>query len=173
MQLSELLEENSTKTISQRTKIAEDNIEFLLNNDFGAIKKVKAMGFISILEREYNIDLSKLKEDALAYYEQYGGNESVTIGLPIMEEKKERSKWLWLIVLPLLGYASWFFFTQYDQSQIKALLPFNEAKTVETAIPKDTVVNNEELSITNVLTAEKNETNSSQKDNQINSSEND
>ena len=173
MQLNDLLEENSTKMISQRTKIAEDNIEYLLNSDFGAIKKVKAMGFISILEREYNIDLSKLKEDALAYYEQYGENESVTIGLPIMEEKQGRSKWLWLIILILLGYASWFFFTQYDQSQIKALLPFNEAKTVETTVPKNTIDNSEELSIQNVLAADENGTDASQNENEINSSEND
>ena len=172
MQLSDLLEENTARTISERTKISEDNIEYLLNNEFGAIKKVKTLGFISIIEREYNIDLSKLKEDALAYYEKHEVEESVTIGLPIMEEKKGKPKWLWLIVPILLGYASWFFLKNYDQSQLKALLPFNEAKNIGIVTPKNTVVNNEELSIKNVLAAEENETDSSGKDNEINSSEN-
>jgi hypothetical protein len=157
MQLNELLEENSTKTISQRTNIAEENIERLLDNDFGAIKRVKTLGFISILEREYKIDLSKLREDALAYYDQKGEDESVTLGLPIVEEKKGRSKWLWLIVLILLGYASWFFFTQFDQSQLKSLLPFNEAKSVESTLPGDTVETNEELSIKEVIITDENE----------------
>jgi hypothetical protein len=157
MQLNELLEENSTKTISQRTNIAEENIERLLDNDFGAIKRVKTLGFISILEREYKIDLSKLREDALAYYDQKGEDESVTLGLPIVEEKKGRSKWLWLIVLILLGYASWFFFTQFDQSQLKSLLPFNEAKSVERTLPGDTVETNEELSIKEVIITDGNE----------------
>jgi hypothetical protein len=157
MQLNELLEENSTKTISQRTNIAEENIERLLDNDFGAIKRVKTLGFISILEREYKIDLSKLREDALAYYDQKGEDESVTLGLPIVEEKKGRSKWLWLIVLILLGYASWFFFTQFDQSQLKSLLPFNEAKSVESTLPGDTVETNEELSIKEVIITDGNE----------------
>jgi len=172
MQLSELLEENTVQTISERTKIAEDNIEYLLNNDFGAIKKVKTLGFISILEREYSIDLSKLKEDAQAYYEKHEVEESVTIGLPIMEEKKGKPKWLWLIVPLLLGYASWFFLKNYDQAQLKALLPFNEAKSIGIATLKNTAMDNEELSIKNVLAEEENETGSSLKDNEVNGSEN-
>ena len=172
MQLNELLEENSTKTISERTNIAEENIERLMNNDFGAIKRVKTLGFISILEREYKIDLSKLKEEALAYYEQKAEDESVTLGLPIVEERRGRSKWLWLIVPILLGYASWFFFTQFDQSQLKSLLPFNEAKNVENMMPADMVESNEELSIKQVITAEENESGTEKNDNEINSSEN-
>jgi len=157
MQLNELLEENSTKTISQRTNIAEENIERLLKSDFGAIKKVKALGFISILEREYKIDLSKLREDALAYYDQIGEDESVTLGLPIVDEKRGSSKLLWLIVLILLGYASWFFFTQFDQSQLKSLLPFNEAKSVESILLGDSADEKEELSIKQVIISDKNE----------------
>jgi len=154
MQLNELLEENSTQTISQRTNIAEENIERLINNDFGAIKRVKTLGFISILEREYKIDLSKLREAALAYYDQHSENESVTLGLPIVQERKGRSKWLWLVVVLLLGYASWFFFTQFDQSQLKNLLPFNEVKSVENEILPDNAGSNEELSIKQVITEE-------------------
>ncbi|OQX50137.1 MAG: hypothetical protein B5M46_01550 [Epsilonproteobacteria bacterium 4484_20] len=170
MQLNELLEEYSTKTISERTNIAEENIDYLMNNDFGAIKRVKTMGFISILEREYKIDLSKLREDAAAYYDQKGDDESVTIGLPIVEEKKGRSKWLWIIVPVLLGYASWYFFTQFDQSQLKSLLPFNESKYIESTIPDDVTNINEELSIQHVITADENDTQT--RNNDTNSSEN-
>jgi len=173
MQLNELLEENSTKTISQRTNIAEENIEHLVNNDFAAIKRVKTLGFISILEREYKIDLSKLREDALAYYAQKGEDESVTLGLPIVEEKKGRSKWLWLVVLILLGYASWFFFTQFDQSQLKSLLPFNEAKNIDSTIPVDMMGSNEELSIKQVISGEENESEMQKNNNEIKSSKND
>jgi len=158
MQLSELIEESSIKTICQRTNISEINIEYLLNNDFGAIQKVKTLGFISIIEREYGTELKKLKEDALAYYAQHTSNESVTIALPIMEEKKGSSKWLWLLVLFLLGYASWYFVTRYDQSQLKALLPFNEIKIADKLNIKEPIGNNEELSIKHVITADENGT---------------
>jgi len=130
MQLNELLEESSIEKISEKTNIAEENIEYLMNSDFGAIKRVKTLGFISILEREYKVDLSMLRKEALAYYEQHGSNERVTLGLPIMEERHHSgsSKWLWFVVLFLVGYASWFFFTQFDQSQLKNMLPFNESR---------------------------------------------
>ncbi len=161
MQLNELLEENSVATISQKTKISEENIEHLLKNDFVALKKVNALGFISILEREYGIDLDKLREDAIAHYAQTEEVESVTLGLPIMEEKRMGSKWwLWPVILILLGYVSWYFFTQFDQSQLKSLLPFNEAKTVESAVPETENTEDEALNIKQVIPAPQDENNS-------------
>jgi len=60
MQLNEILEENTIKGISQKTKISENNLENLLAANFAALKKIKTLGFISILEREYKADLSVL-----------------------------------------------------------------------------------------------------------------
>ena len=68
MQLNEILEENTIKSISQKTKISEENLENLLAANFDALKKIKALGFISILEREYNTDLSALKANQNCFY---------------------------------------------------------------------------------------------------------
>ncbi len=130
MQLNEILEENSTKAISKKTNISESNIELLLAKEFDRLKRVKTFGFISILEREYKVDLSALKQEAEEYYAQYHQKESVTLGLPMQEEKKGKSKLFLLIVLGLLGYASWYFFTQFDQKQLMGMLPFSEEKIV-------------------------------------------
>lgn len=150
MQLNEILEENSVKAISKKTNIAEDNIELLLAGDFDKLKKVKTLGFISILEREYKADLAPLKEQALSHYAQYNDTQSITLGVPVMEEKKGRSKVFQLFILILLGYASWYFFTQFDKKQLSDLLPFGEAKTSQDIIPKE-ANNNAELSIENVI----------------------
>jgi cytoskeletal protein RodZ len=159
MQLNEILEENSVQAISTKTNIAEDNIEALLAGDFDKLQKVKAMGFISIIEREYKADLSALKEQAFAHYAQYDDEQSITLGLPIMEEKKGRSKLFILFVLLLLGYASWYLFTQFDKKQLTDLLPFMEEKTDEIIIPQE-VNNNAELSIENVTVPIQDENNS-------------
>ncbi|RRS30551.1 MAG: hypothetical protein P794_06245 [Epsilonproteobacteria bacterium (ex Lamellibrachia satsuma)] len=152
MQLNEILEENSIKAIAKKTNISEDNLEALFAGDFDKLKKVKTLGFISIIEREYKADLSALKEQALSHYTQYGGNEeeSVTIGLPVMEEKKGRSKLFLLFILLLLGYASWYFFTQFDKKQLSELLPFSEDKISQYLIPKE-INNSTELSIESVI----------------------
>jgi len=151
MQLNEILEENSVKAISKRTNISEENLEALLAGDFDALKKVKTLGFISIIEREYQADLSALKEQALSHYTQNSDEEeSVTLGLPIMEEKKGKSKLFLLFVLMLLGYASWYFFTQFDKKQFNELLPFSEEKISQVLMPKE-VNDSTELSIESVI----------------------
>jgi len=158
MQLNDVLEENSVKAISKKTNISEDNIEALISEDFEYLAKAKALGFISILERDFDVDLTKLKEKALEYYGAHSSEEqSITIGLPVMEEKKGRSKWFLVLMLGLLAYASWYFVTQFDKKTLSTLLPFSEDK-VETVEPakmkeKQSEINKDEaLSISNALT---------------------
>jgi len=129
MQLHEILEENSTQAISKKTMISEENIELLFAEDFSLFSKAKAMGFISILERDYNADLSQLKKAALSYYDSRTDlEESINIALPQVDEKKERSKLFPLLILGLLAYASWYFFTQFDKKTLGTLLPFGDDK---------------------------------------------
>ena len=124
MQLNEILEENTIKSISQKTKISEDNLENLLARNFEVLMKTKTLGFISILEREYKADLTALREEALEYYASHKVDHSVTVALPMEEDKKGRSKFFLLFVLVLLGYASWYFFTQFDKQHLSTLIPF-------------------------------------------------
>lgn len=131
MQLNDILEENSVKVISQKTKISEENLENLLAKRFENLKKAKTMGFISIIEREYNADLSAIREEAQAYYADAAEDRSVTLGMPIAEEKKGTSKIFLLIVLALLGYATWYFLAQFDKKHLSKLIPFVNEATIE------------------------------------------
>ena len=137
MQLNDILEENSVKAISQKTKISEENLENLLAKRFENLKKVKTMGFISIIEREYNADLSAIREEAQAYYADAAEDRSVTLGMPIVEEKKGTSKIFLLIVLGLLGYATWYFLTQFDKKHLSELIPFVDEATIESFMGED------------------------------------
>lgn len=131
MQLSEILEENSIKSISQKTKISEENLENLLAKNFDLLMKTKALGFISILEREYNAELDTLRDEALEYYASHDDDHSFSVAVPIKEEKKGRSKLFLVVVLGLLGYASWYFFTQFDKKHLSGLIPFQSEQTIE------------------------------------------
>ncbi len=136
MQLNEILEENTVNAISTKTNIAESNIDALVAADFEKITRVKAMGFISILEREYNADLSALREQALEYYNAHNKDEKVTLGMPMSEEKKGRSKWFMMLVLLLIVYAIWYAFDNLDKEKLNAMLPFSEDKLSEMIIPE-------------------------------------
>jgi len=136
MQLSEILEENSIKSISKKTNISEQNLEYLLASNFAVLKKVKTLGFISIIEREYKADLTAMKEEALEYYAEGSEDNHITIGMPVVEEKKGTSKLFILIILGILGYASWYFFTQFDKKHLSELIPFMDEQTIEKFVGK-------------------------------------
>jgi len=149
MQLNEILEENSIKAISKKTNISEENLEVLFRGEFDVLKKVKTMGFISIIEREYDADLKALREEALVYYSENSDDDGIVLDAPLVEKKKGNSGFLRFMVLILLGIASWYFITQFDQEKLRGLLPFNEEKITTTI--KDEVDNDPELSIANAI----------------------
>jgi len=127
MHLSEILEKYAIEDISKKTNISDYSLEKLFAGEFCYLKKVQCMGFISIVEREYKADLSSLKDSANQFYAQNYEDCSVTMGMPIDEPVKERSKVpMVLLVLLLLGGASWYFITKFDKEKFKDMLPFNE-----------------------------------------------
>ncbi len=56
--------------IHDKTHITRQQIQALLHESFDDISKVHFFGFISILEREYDIDLSSFKEEGKKHYSQ-------------------------------------------------------------------------------------------------------
>ena len=70
MQLNEIIEENTLVSIGNRTRLSYENLEQLFKRDFSGFRKVQALGFISILEREYRADLSQLRAECLAYFDE-------------------------------------------------------------------------------------------------------
>ncbi|WP_309500019.1 hypothetical protein [Sulfurovum sp.] len=155
MQLNEILEENSIKAMSQKTKISEENLQKILNANFDSLRKIRTLGFISIVEREYKTDLGKLREEALEYYRQHEENSGFSPALAIAEERKKKSIWFILIILAILGYASWYFFTQFDKKHLNQIIPFINGQQIErVSIPN---VENEqenaaaELNIENIM----------------------
>ncbi|HIP28737.1 MAG TPA: hypothetical protein EYG82_06125 [Sulfurovum sp.] len=131
MQLNDILEESNVKKISQKTNISKENIEILMDDDFASLTKAKALGFISILERDYRVDLKMLRDKALAYYAKHGNDEErMVFTLPMSGEKADTEKGTSLftvfVVLGLLAYASWYFMSKYDEKTLRTFLPFNE-----------------------------------------------
>ncbi len=155
MQLNEILEENSIKGISQKTKISEENLQNLLNANFHTLKKIKTLGFISIVEREYKADLNALREEALEYYRQHEEDNSFSIAPPVMEDKKTKSKLFIFSVLALLVFVSWYFFIQFDKKHLSQFIPFMDEQLIENVPTANTEKKPEsvaaDLSIANIV----------------------
>ena len=112
MQLNEIVEENTLPTISRRTRISVENLDAVLHRDWSRLKKVQALGFISILEREYQVDLSDLKADCRAYFAEVGSPEEAESLVVTPMEEKHSGNYLRIAVLILLliaVYGGWRF----------------------------------------------------------------
>jgi hypothetical protein len=70
MQLNEIIENNTLEQISRRTRLTQENLEKLFANNFKGFTKVQALGFISILEREYRVELDSLRDKCLEYFSE-------------------------------------------------------------------------------------------------------
>jgi len=123
MQLSDLMEKKSIKEINQKTNIAEENIQKLIEGDFEGLKRVQVLGFISILERTYALDLSEFRTEVLEYFVHDKQEDDSLFELTFLENKRKKSKLIPLLMLvAIIGYASWYFFTQYDRSYLNEYL---------------------------------------------------
>ncbi len=69
----DLLREIGAQKIYEDTHISLHHVQSVIHESFDGLTKVQFLGFISILEREYNLELSALKAKGLSYFE----NESV------------------------------------------------------------------------------------------------
>ncbi|MGM0622688.1 MAG: hypothetical protein ACQESH_01575 [Campylobacterota bacterium] len=62
MTIQELIDRYGLQEINERTKISNDNILNLLNEDYDSVSKANALGFLKIVEREFEVDLGGQKE---------------------------------------------------------------------------------------------------------------
>ena len=60
--------------IHETTHISRLHVEAILQEDFKKMAKIQALGFISILEREYGLNLEYLNNIALKYFEELDGD---------------------------------------------------------------------------------------------------
>ena len=63
MNADKFFEKYSIEEISKRTKISPISLRFIRNKEFEKIPRAKFFGFIKIIENEFKVDLSDLKEE--------------------------------------------------------------------------------------------------------------
>jgi len=62
----EQLKTYNIATIHDKTQISVESISELLAHDFSKFKKTRFLGFVSIVEREFHVDLGDYKEEYLS-----------------------------------------------------------------------------------------------------------
>lgn len=81
----ERLKEYDIEEIYHKTYIARKYIKALLEKDFSKFDRLKALGFVKIIEREFNLDLSDLKKDI----DEYFAKKSISSKPDVIEKSEE------------------------------------------------------------------------------------
>jgi len=99
----DFLRELGAQKIYEDTHISLKHAQSVIHESFEGLTKVQFLGFISILEREYNQDLSMLKEKGLAYFAQDSASD-IDHKSVFVEAKKAKSPTPTYILIALLVF---------------------------------------------------------------------
>lgn len=96
-----------TEKIHERTHISRDKVELVLSKSYGEIGRVQFMGFMSILEREYGIDLYTIRDEYSAYYRDHAVDAISKSSIILQSSSNSKPKWIMagvvLIVALMIG----------------------------------------------------------------------
>jgi hypothetical protein len=118
------LREIGAQKIYEQTHIPLQQLEALFGNRFEGMTKVQCMGFLSILEREYSVDLEDLREKALLYFQEKreAQEREYVQNIYVKPEKKRKKRNLFIIifvVLFLLFIVLWQLFSSLNSQEPK------------------------------------------------------
>lgn len=121
------LREVGAQKIYEKTHIPVEHVQAILHESYDGLNKVQFIGFISILEREYGLDLKSVKLQGITHFdgEQVTEEESIFI-----QPKPKRNKKLLLIIIAAIVFFL-FFFVFYDDSQKTVKPTMNENEVIQ------------------------------------------
>lgn len=93
--------------VHEQTHISRDKLELVMGKAYGEIGRVQFMGYISILEREYGIDLNGIKEEYKAFYNDNADMLAPKPSVILQATSNSKPKWvvagIGLIALLIVG----------------------------------------------------------------------
>jgi archaellum component FlaF (FlaF/FlaG flagellin family) len=146
------LKDIGAQKIYEDTHIPVELIQAILHESFDGLTKIHFVGFVSILQREYNIDLSELKNAGVTYYDERNPVEVTTEDGIFIAPKKQRNFTLLYILLAMVIFLVALYYTvEYANENMQ-----------NQNIVDNTTINNAKKNINPVVVNDAN--NSSQKD---------
>lgn len=134
------LKEIGATTIFERSHISVAEVNAILQKDFDYFNRAKALGFIKILERDYDVDLS----DWVAEFEAHKGQEEN--GAIFVYAKEEQGRGVQLGVVAVIAFvvlliASFYWMNAGGETEVQPVAENNHNTLVAEA--KEALNNNE------------------------------
>ncbi len=121
----EKLKSMDIEEIHKKTYIARKNLKALLKKDFSKFDRLKALGFVKIIEREFGLDLSELKEEIRDYFDKKESKkekiEEKVEEVKKVEDRESNKKNLLIGIIVVLIALFTIFFQSNKQSTSKSI----------------------------------------------------
>ncbi len=142
MQLDELVKEETIRDIVNRTHISKNLLDRLTNKKFSELNKTQVMGIVSILEREYGVELNEIKEEANQYFkDEISDSNRFVVAEPVVRDNNFLFKFFVLVLIGMIAYGSWYFFSSYYKPAPQDIVPTNDKSLLDIIIAgKDTIM---------------------------------
>ena len=105
-----ILKEIGAQRIHKDTHISREYVQAIIHGSFDGLHPVQFNGFISILEREYDVDLSELQKQAKVYFSEVDGEdrEVKKVFVTPQRQKNNAGAYIWagIIVFVAVAYYS-------------------------------------------------------------------
>ena len=95
----DLLRDIGAQKIYEDTHISLKHVQSVIHESFEGLTKVQFLGFISILEREYNQELSGLKAKGLAYFNDESFTDAGSKSLFIETKRAKKPTLLYVLIV--------------------------------------------------------------------------
>jgi len=97
------LEEIGLKKVCDETHIEQKYLKYMVDNNYEKLDRIKTLGFVKILSREYKIDLSAWLEAFEEYWLENRKDEEDDGLFIVVDDEKKSKKLLLLILIVLIG----------------------------------------------------------------------
>ena len=153
--MSEGLEKLQTigaQKIHEKTHIPLEHVQGVLHGSFESLSKVQFLGFVSILERDYAIDLSELRSGGIKFFEEKS-KRTLNKGV-FMPQPKKSNFTSFYIFLALLVFASLIYITlqspdeAVEKLEVDSSLIMDVQKDIEAASIQESNLTNAETNAT-------------------------
>ncbi|MEO1923301.1 MAG: hypothetical protein ABGX25_02135 [Nautiliaceae bacterium] len=156
MSAEKFFELYSIEEISKRTKISPVSLRLIKEKKFDKIPRVKFLGFINVIQREFNVDLSELIDE----YNSYSNPpKEELLKEEIITPPKNKKPFILLFLILLLIISGIYLYKQTPKKQIPKTVDINISKTV--SLPEKNLSN----TLKKIQTVIKKETNISKDQN--------
>lgn len=133
----DILREIGAQQIHKDTHISKEYLQAIIHGSFDGMSSVQLNGFISILEKEYRVDLSELKREAARYFveEVHESANPSKIFVTSQREKKNTQMYIWVGVIVFLAVLYYSFGYVSSESSVEQETDNSLVENVQEIVP--------------------------------------